>query len=227
MVAQNDKLVAARIRGLYAITPEKTYFNLLEPMLDEAFRAGVRLLQYRRKNTTHGFDEAERCCRMAHASGATFIVNDHLDLAVSVNADGVHWGKDDVPMAALAERIRDAKSLRGANFIVGVSCYNDLSRATAAVAAGADYVAFGSMFASPTKPNAPQAGLDTVRAARRTLGVPIVAIGGITRDNAATVIAAGADALAVIADLFPSAAETVPGGITAQVHTYLPLFENC
>jgi thiamine-phosphate pyrophosphorylase len=190
------------VRGLYALTPEG-------PGLVEKVRAaldgGIALLQYRRKGGTR--DEAAAIVHLAKEYRVPLIVNDDVELALAVGADGAHLGRDDgdFPIAR--------KKLRGK--ILGASCYDRLDLATAAVAAGADYVAFGSVFASPTKPAAVRAPLSLFKA---DLGVPKCAIGGITLANAPQVIAAGADLLAVITDLFGAP------DITARARAYAKLF---
>jgi thiamine-phosphate pyrophosphorylase len=131
------------------------------------------------------------------ARGGVYIVNDDPQLARAVGADGVHIGRDDASITA-------ARELLGPERIVGVSCYGDLAAARDAVAQGADYVAFGSFFASSTKPHAPRADPALLREAR-ALGVPLVAIGGIDADNVRSLIDAGADAVAVISDVFDHA----------------------
>src|SRR5205814_9823030 len=131
--------------------------------------------------------------RLAHEFGVPVIINDDVQLALELGAGGAHLGRDDGDLGRARARLGSR--------ILGASCYNDLALARAAVAAGADYVAFGSMFASPTKPQAVRAPLGLFREAK-PLGIPLVAIGGITLDNAPQLIAAGADLLAVLSDLF-------------------------
>lgn len=126
--------------------------------------------------------------------GAPFIVNDDLPLAVAVGAAGVHLGREDAPLP-------EARARLGPDALIGVSCYDSLERGRAAAAQGADYLAFGSVFPSATKPEAVHCPLAMLTRAR-TLGVPVVAIGGITSDNGRAVIEAGADALAVITAVF-------------------------
>lgn len=191
----------ARIRGLYAITPDA---RSPERLIDEAERAlagGAALLQLRRKSASDadvpGLARALR--DRAHRHGALFFVNDDANLALASNADGVHVGRDDANLENLAE-LRSRRTHRP--LLVGVSCYADLQRARAAEAAGADYVAFGAFFPSATKPLATPAPLALLREARPALRIPVVAIGGITPDNAPALISAGADALAVIGALF-------------------------
>ncbi len=193
------------MRGLYAITPDTDTSEILAAKLHIAFSAGVRLLQYRRKklSAAEQLIEARHFCQLAHQFGAIFIVNDNLDLANAVGANGVHWGRDDTDIESLSESIVRAKSGRD-DFIVGISCYNDFARAQAANSKHADYIAFGSIFASNTKPDADFANLDLIRNAKTSFSIPVVAIGGITRDNVNQVVEAGADAVAVITDLFSS-----------------------
>jgi len=130
-------------------------------------------------------------------TGVTFIVNDDAALAAAVGADGVHLGRDDGEIAALRAKHGDA-------FIIGVSCYNEFARAERAVADGASYVAFGAMFSSSTKPDAVAAPIDLITRAKAELSIPVACIGGITADNAAPLVAAGADWLAVITDIYAS-----------------------
>jgi thiamine-phosphate pyrophosphorylase len=194
-----------KLGGLYAITPES---GELLPRVSAALEGGVAALQYRRKgNASAG--EARALAGLCRARRALFIVNDDLELALACGADGVHLGRDDGDVDAARARMKDK--------LVGVSCYDSLERARAAVAAGADYVAFGSVFASPTKPGAVRAPL-ALFAQAKPLGVPLAAIGGITLENAPQLLAAGADALAVISDLFDSP------DVAARARAYGKLF---
>lgn len=143
------------------------------------------------------------------------IINDNPVLAAKVGADGVHVGQTD---HSAGPDVKIIRSLLGPHAVIGVSCHNDLDSALAAVAGGADYVAFGRFFASQTKPDAPAASLETLRTARRLLDVPIVAIGGITPDNGARLLEAGADWLAVIAGIF---AQPDPRAAAAQYRTLI------
>jgi thiamine-phosphate pyrophosphorylase len=181
---------------LYAVTPGLADPELLAGKVDAALRGGARVVQYRNKDAGEQLrqEQAVRIARLCRDAGACFIVNDNIELARKVAADGVHLGKDD-------EGVGAARALLGPGKLIGVSCYNELWRARDAVAQGADYIAFGSFFPSPTKPGAVTAARDLLRAAKEFL-VPIVAIGGITPGNAAGLIEAGADAVAVLSAVF-------------------------
>jgi thiamine-phosphate pyrophosphorylase len=187
---------AARLRGLYVLTPDIDDTLALVAKVDAVLEGGAHVLQYRHKRADSGLREAqaqalvERC----RAHGALFIVNDDAVLAAKVGADGVHLGEGDIDIAS-------ARRVVGDGALIGASCYNDLSRAREMVAAGADYVAFGSLFDSTVKPEARKAPLRLLGEAR-TLGVPVVGIGGIDAGNAWSAIAAGADAVALITAVF-------------------------
>ena len=189
------------MRGLYAITPEGP--GLLEKVR-AALDGGIALLQYRRKSGTRA--EAEAVVRLARQFHVPVIINDDVELARI--ADGAHLGRDDGDLSVARKKLQGK--------ILGASCYDRLDLARAAVAAGADYVAFGSVFASPTKPGAVRASLSLFES---DLGVPKCAIGGITLANAPQVIAAGADLLAVISDLFEAP------DIAARARAYAKLFQ--
>ncbi|MQY51518.1 thiamine phosphate synthase [Rhodocyclus gracilis] len=184
-------------RGLYAITPDGLPEAPLLAYAEAALAGGAQFLQLRDKSS-----DAARRARLGHALAALcrrydarFIVNDDVAMALAVAADGVHLGGDDGDLAA-------ARLALPAGSLLGASCYADFARAQAAQAAGADYVAFGAVYGSPTKPLAARADLALFTRARAELSVPCCAIGGITLANAAPVIAAGAQLLAVISDLF-------------------------
>lgn len=187
------------VKGLYAVTPEMTDTAALLHRVEAALRGGASVVQYRNKSADRSLHlrQAESVARACRRAGVCFIVNDSVALAVETDADGVHLGSGDVD-------IETARKVLGPAKLIGVSCYNQLSRAREAEAGGADYVAFGSFFASGTKPGAQRADIELLASARRALAVPIVAIGGIAPDNAPALIAAGADALAVVRALFDS-----------------------
>jgi thiamine-phosphate pyrophosphorylase len=162
----------------------------------QALQGGARVLQYRNKTADAELKlaQAQAVLQLAREFNTTFIVNDDALLAAQVDADGVHLGGGDGSVAA-------ARTLLGSK-IIGVSCYNRLSLAHEAIRQGADYVAFGAFFSSSVKPEAVMADVALLQTARMELSVPIVAIGGITQQNAATLIKAGADAVAVITALW-------------------------
>ena len=187
---------ARRIAGLYAVTPDLADTAELAARVAAALAGGAAAIQYRNKiaGAALRHAQAHALARLHALRGGLLIVNDDAALAAEIGADGVHVGEDDASIAA-------AREIVGPDRLVGVSCYNDLGRARAAVAAGADYVAFGSFFPSPVKPNARRAELELLGSAR-TLDGPVVAIGGITADNAPSLLDAGADAVAVITAVF-------------------------
>ncbi len=187
-------------RGLYAITPDWVDTPRLIAATEAILRGGCRVVQYRNKTTSpcHRDEQAVALRGLTRRHGALLIINDDVELALTVEADGAHLGADDGDLVAARRRL-------GPNRLLGASCYQDAALAHAAVAAGADYVAFGSVFASPTKPLARRAGLDLFDKTRTGLTVPVVAIGGITPDNCAPLVAAGADLLAVISAVYDTA----------------------
>lgn len=185
------------IAGLYAVTPDVGDVPDLIATVEAALAGGARLLQYRNKSATSAsrLAQARALLALCRSSRVPLIVNDHLDLALAVGADGVHLGAEDGSLAAARKRLGPAR-------ILGASCYDRLDLALEAERVGADYVAFGSFFASGVKPGAVRAPLALLRDAKRRLLVPVMAIGGITLENAPQVIAAGADGVAVISALF-------------------------
>ena len=188
-------------RGLYAITDQQLIpEGELGKRVSEAIDGGAAIIQYRDKSSSQAtrLAQATELASLCRARKVALIINDDVELARSVSADGVHLGIND-------DSVRAARAQLGADAIIGVSCYNQLARAQDAVAAGADYVAFGRFFASNTKPNAVTADIELLVEARHQLQVPIVAIGGITPDNGAALIAAGADYLAAIDGVFGQA----------------------
>lgn len=195
--------------GLYAISdgPRR---DLLDAC-GAALAGGAEILQYRDKTDDHARrrHEVAMLSQICVRHGKPLIVNDDVELAASAGA-GVHLGEHDTDIAAARARL-------GPDAIIGVSCYDDLERARSAAAAGADYLAFGAFFPSPTKPHARRAD-KSLLAAARAFGVPLVAIGGITPDNAPQLVAAGADFVAVISDVFAAA------DIQAAARRYLSVF---
>ncbi len=201
------------MKGLYAITPDIASTDVLTQMAAQALEGGTAVLQYRNKtaDAKSRKEQAQALLRLARAKGVPFIVNDDPQLAAEIDADGVHVGRDDKAVAA-ARRLLPGK-------LLGASCYSSLETARAAIAEGADHVAFGSVFPSVTKPGAGRATLDLFAQAR-SLGVPLVAIGGITVENASLVLSAGADCVAVISDLFGAS------DIAGRAAAYRRLFEG-
>ena len=183
--------------GVYAITPETADTEHLLMQVEAALAGGVAAVQYRDKSddVARRHEQASELVALCRPFGVPLIVNDDLRLADLCDADGVHLGRDD-------SSLREARIILGRGKIVGASCYQSLELALAAQAAGANYVAFGSFFASPTKPVAGRAGLDLLREAAPLIHVPLVAIGGITLANAPQLLDAGADSLAVLSALF-------------------------
>lgn len=184
-----------KLRGLYLITPDDAdTARLLARVTAVLPRAA--LLQYRNKSANDSLRRSQLLALLpaCRAAGVPLIVNDDWQLAIELEADGAHLGSGDGDL-------RCARDGAGDNFILGASCYDDPRRAEVAAAAGADYLAFGAFHPSPTKPDARCADTQLLRDGRRH-GLPVVAIGGITPDNAAALIAAGADMIAVISGVF-------------------------
>jgi thiamine-phosphate pyrophosphorylase len=202
-------------RGLYAVTPDETDTEALVARVRAAIIGGAAAVQYRNKTATpqQRRIQASTLAEVCRAAQVPFVVNDDLAITLAVGADGVHLGREDGDLP-------DARVRLGAQRLLGVSCYADFGRAQAAAAAGADYVAFGAAFPSSTKPDAVRAPLALYTRAKQSLAIPVVAIGGITLENAPEVIAAGADAVAVISALFEAP------DIAARARAFRRLFER-
>jgi thiamine-phosphate pyrophosphorylase len=178
------------LNGICFIT-EKCSSGL--PLYETVFivlKAGIKFIQYRQKEGTRReiYEEAAKLRKLTRYFGATLIINDHADIALAVDADGVHLGQDDLPLA-------DAKKIMGKK-IVGVSTH-DLQQARGAEAGGADYIGFGPVFETRTKDAGKPRGPDSLRLIKQSVGVPVIAIGGINADNIGSVLNAGADAAAI------------------------------
>ncbi|HUQ28025.1 MAG TPA: thiamine phosphate synthase [Usitatibacter sp.] len=186
----------AQLRGLYAITPEMLDTGALRERVSQCLAGGAAIVQYRAKNADDALalEQARALAVLCRKAGALFIVNDSIRLALASHADGVHVGRDDAGVAEARGALPHA--------IVGASCYDDPAMAAAAARAGADYVAIGSVFASPSKPQARRAPLERIGAAAKASGLPVAAIGGIDLSNARLARDAGADMLAVISAVF-------------------------
>jgi thiamine-phosphate pyrophosphorylase len=189
--------VGRAIRGLYAITPELEDTARLLELVAAALDGGAAAVQYRAKNAdaARRGEQAYALAQLCRERGACFIVNDDVELARASGADGVHLGREDGAIAEARKRL-------GETALIGASCYDRLDLAREAAAQGADYVAFGSVFASSTKPDAVRAPLWLLAQAKRELPLPVVAIGGIDADNAPLLVACGVDAVAVISAIF-------------------------
>lgn len=186
----------ALLCGLYAITPEVDDTSRLLAMVREATKGGAKLVQYRSKRLANDDRvlQATALLRMCRELCVPLIINDDVDLALAIGADGVHLGREDADPRQVRDRVP--------GMILGVSCYDEPARAAVAAQQGADYVGIGSVFASATKPGAARAGLAAIRAAKEAGGLPVAAIGGIGAPNAGEAVAAGADMIAVISALF-------------------------
>jgi thiamine-phosphate pyrophosphorylase len=204
-------LSSVALRGLYAITDGNA--DDLVARTAAAIAGGARIIQYRDKSSDpqRRATEAAALLTVCHAAQVPLIINDDIELAVTVGADGVHLGRDDADLGSARERM-------GGLAIIGISCYDDLAAAQAAETAGADYVAFGRFFPSRSKPNASGAPLSILSQARHMLQLPVVAIGGITPDNGDALVQAGADMLAAIEGVFGAT------DITEAARAYARLF---
>jgi thiamine-phosphate pyrophosphorylase len=195
--------------GLYAITNDS---NNLEIKVKQAILGGASIIQYRDKS----FDYKKRkqqgrlLLKICHTYNIPLIINDDVNLAKEINADGVHLGKNDDNLKNVRKVLKDK--------IIGISCYNNLALAQQAQNNGADYIAFGSFFTSLTKPNAVIATLDLLKQARKKIVIPIVAIGGITPNNTKQLLDAGTDFIAVINGIFGQS------NIRQATHSYISKF---
>ncbi|MCG7920757.1 MAG: thiamine phosphate synthase [Candidatus Thiodiazotropha lotti] len=187
-----------RYRGLYAITdsrlcpPER-----IVQQVEAALTGGARIIQYRdkRQERAGSTEQVREILMLCERANALLIINDDIELALASKAHGVHLGREDTTLSEARERL-------GPTAVIGVSCYNRLELASEAAENGADYVAFGRFFPSRTKPDAVSAEPELLVSARQTIRKPLVAIGGISHENGAQLIAAGADMLAVIEAVF-------------------------
>ena len=204
-----------KLRGLYAITPECADGHRLLADIEAALSGGCRIIQYRDKQSAMPEQVARvRALRqITQRFGACLLINDDIALAHLIDADGVHLGQDDGSLVF-------ARAILGPDKILGASCYADFAAAQIAEKAGVDYVAFGAVYPSLTKPDAASAAVDLFIRSKNELTVAVCAIGGITLENAAPLITAGADLLAVISDLFNAP------DIALRAANYQRLFEE-
>jgi thiamine-phosphate pyrophosphorylase len=203
------------LRGLYAITPDCLAATVLLERVREALQGGAAFVQYRDKggDAARRAETARALLVLCRQFGARLLINDDLALALAVGADGLHLGAADGQLSA-------ARAALGGARLLGASCYDDFERARAAAAAGADYLAFGAMHPSSSKPLAVRASPSLITRCRAELQLPACAIGGITVENAAPLLAAGADLLAVISDLFEAP------DVASRAAAYQQLFEE-
>jgi thiamine-phosphate pyrophosphorylase len=187
-----------RLKGLYAITDERLIAEEdFSDAIEAALMGGASIIQYRDKsdNQHKRLQQARTLRELCTRYAAIFIINDDIDLAKAVAADGVHLGRDDTALSSARQEL-------GEDAIIGISCYNDIGLAVTAEQNSADYVAFGTMFSSPTKPDAVSAGPDMITQARKQLNIPICAIGGIDESNIHQLVKHHTDMAAVISSLF-------------------------
>ena len=186
---------AERLKGLYIVTDRQLCLDIgknVEDLVVKAISGGAKIIQYRNKQSalTIRRHEAAVLATLCRETDTTFLINDNIELALEVNADGVHLGQKDTPLA-------NARKLLGDSKIIGITCHNDIKLAQQAEQNGADYVAFGRFFPSLTKPTAPPATIAILQEAADTLNIPICCIGGINASNASALIEHGADMVAV------------------------------
>jgi thiamine-phosphate pyrophosphorylase len=201
---------------LYAITESR--LTAPGPTIEQvslAIDGGAVMIQYREKHLSREERgrEARALATLCHERDVPLIINDDIELAAACRAAGVHLGQDDAPVSRARRRL-------GQRAIIGVSCYNQMERARTAAGTDASYVAFGRFFPSKTKPGAPQAQPALLTQARREIRLPIVAIGGITPENGAELVHAGANLLAVIHGVFGQP------DISAAAQAYAALFNT-
>jgi thiamine-phosphate pyrophosphorylase len=204
------------IEGLYAVTPDEPDTEVLSDKVRKALAGGARLVQYRSKGVDARLRREQGAALLAlcREAGVPLVVNDDIDLTLAIGADGVHLGRNDTELA-------DARAKLPQGAIIGASCYGSLDVAYAARGAGASYVAFGSAFPSATKPHASRAPFSLYPLARERLDCPIVAIGGITLENASALVEAGVHAIAVISALFEAP------DIERRARDFSMLFPRC
>lgn len=201
------------VRGLYAITQtdNKSCTTIINEVV-AAIKGGAVIVQYRDKNPSDALFIAQELLKVCHHHDVPLLINDDIELAKEVGADGVHLGRED-------GAIIQARKYLGDQAIIGVSCYNSLEQALIAETEGATYAAFGRFFPSTSKPLAAPADIKTLREAKRKLAIPIVAIGGILPNNGGQLLKAGADFLAVIGGIFDQQPEQ-------SAHAYQLLFDQ-
>jgi len=199
-------------KGICFITDRKYSDLPLYDMINLVLRAGVKCIQYREKDLPRReiYGNAVKCRELTRLFDATLIINDHADIALAVDADGVHLGQDDLPL-------KEARKIMGSR-IVGISTHN-LDQAKEAELGGADYIGFGPVFHTTTKDAGIPKGIDNIRLVKEHVSIPVVAIGGISLDNVSSVIDAGADAIAL-------ATAICRGDIAANTENFVRFFKD-
>ena len=183
-------------RGVYAITQtEGKTSEVIIQEVESALKGGASVIQYRDKSPVDAVYLTKELLSLCKYNKVPLIINDDVELAQLIGADGVHIGRND-------NDIEETRKIVGSKAIIGVSCYDDVERALQAQARGVDYVAFGRFFPSGSKPNAPLARIETLVQAKKVINLPIVAIGGILLENSRQLLDAGVDVLAVIGGIF-------------------------
>lgn len=203
------------LRGLYVITDEKLIpESRFTETIEQVLHGGARIIQYRDKSGDNSkrLQQATALRKLCNQHQALFIINDDIELALCVNADGVHLGKDDADLMTARQQL--------GNKMIGVSCYNQFDLALDAEKNGADYIAFGSFFTSSTKPDAVRADPALLKLAKQNLRTPVCVIGGMTPGNAVSLIQVGADMVAVITDVLKA------GNIAARCQQLASLFKK-
>ena len=204
-----------KLKGLYVITDDQLSAAHLLTHVQQALAGGARIVQYRSKIGSDAAREhtARAVLELCRQQGVPLLINDDVPLAAKINANGVHLGQGD-------SKLKRARQILGKGAIIGVTCHASLELALRAEEDGASYVAFGRFFNSNTKPEAPHAELSILTEAKAALNIPVCAIGGITPDNAPSLIDAGADMLAVIHGVFGQT------DVKAAAETYQSLFNT-
>jgi thiamine-phosphate pyrophosphorylase len=187
----------ALLKGLYLVTPDWDDTERLVAVSEAGLKGGAALLQYRHKTAGEALrrEQAAALLALCRRHGKPFIINDYPELCIELDADGVHVGGTDAAVAAVRQQV-------GPGRIVGASCYGSMELAHAAQAAGASYVAFGGFYPSRIKKYEVSTQVDIVTRAGSEIALPNVVIGGMTRDNAVPLVAAGADMVAVISSVY-------------------------
>jgi thiamine-phosphate pyrophosphorylase len=188
----------SKLHGLYPVSESSLiYYDSLPSALELMFEGGVTIFQLRDKSQdkSHLLSVCKEIRRICNQYGALFIIDDDVEFAINIDADGVHLGEHDMTIEMARAKLGNGK-------IIGASCYGSIERALQMQAAGADYAAFGAFFASKTKPLAPTVERGILEEAKKALNIPICAIGGITDTNASELTSKGADMVAVITDIW-------------------------